>query len=204
MQFMVIFCLLVQYKTLSDIFFRQKNHCSSQISVVCAPCSLHNADIKHYRKNLAFSNLVTPNELTMNPRLNQSIFIIQNGHSLHPVLQCTRCVTIVTHVQKQTWVTIGVAPVHWSIGHKPHPFRIGQVFLLAYDFVDSFNDQYSIIPKNNFTVHYHPVPLFVPTIHQINQSLSTLNAVHVKKYILMFIWGLNCLGLIRLMIHASL
>ena len=119
-------------------------------------------------------------------------------------IQCTKCVTIVTHVQKWTCVTIGVAPALWSIGHKPHPFRIGQVFLLAYDFVDSFNDQYSIIPKNNITVHYHLVPLFVPTIHQINQSLSTLNAVHVKNYILLFIWGLNCLGFIRLMIHASL
>ena len=30
------------------------------------------------KKNLAFSNLITPNELIMNPRLNQSIFIIQN------------------------------------------------------------------------------------------------------------------------------
>ena len=46
--------------------------------MTCALCSLNNADMKHYKNNLASSNLVTPNELTMNPRLNQSIFIIQN------------------------------------------------------------------------------------------------------------------------------
>ena len=46
--------------------------------MTCALCSLNNADMKHYKNNLASSNLVTPNELTMNPRLNQSIFIILN------------------------------------------------------------------------------------------------------------------------------
>ena len=72
------------------------------------------------------------------------------GRSLRLVIQCTRRIAIVTHVQKWTRVIIGTAPVHWSTRHKPHPKYFTQICLGWFGWLKIFYFWPNILLQNKY------------------------------------------------------